>query len=285
MTDSRIAVVTGATAGIGWHTAAALAARGDHVVIVGRDAGRADAARERILAQTPAASVDIQLADFASLREVDTLATALTSTYPRIDVLVNNAGAFFSERATTVDGYERTWAVNHLAPFWLTTCLLPRLRASAPARIVTVSSAAHAAGRIDFADVHLSASFSGLRAYNQSKLANILFTYELAARLADSDVTANALHPGFVATDFGRGNPGVFMQINALLQRWFAISPVDGAATSILLATDPTLATTTGAYFSDRRQVASSRRSYDVTDRRKLWDLSVAQCRAALGQS
>ncbi len=278
MDDTRVSIVTGGTSGIGWHTARALAHRGDTVILVGRNPDRCDAARARILAELPDAVVDTRLADFASLAQVDALAGAIIADYNRVDVLVNNAGGFYSTRQLSHDGFELTWATNHLAPFLLTYRLLPVLRASAPSRIVNVSSAAHISTSINFDDLQAERSYSGLRAYAQSKLANILFTYEVAHRLADSDVTANALHPGFVATGFGSNNTGLFMAINGLLAKFFAISPEAGARTSITLAMDPTLSQTTGLYFSNAKPVASSRSSYDVTSRRRLWELSMRQC-------
>jgi len=278
MDDTRVSIVTGGTSGIGWHTARALAHRGDTVILVGRNPERCNAARDRILAELPDAVIDTRLADFASLAQVDALAGAIIADYNRVDVLVNNAGGFYSTRQVSHDGFELTWATNHLAPFLLTHRLLPVLRASAPSRIVNVSSAAHISTSINFDDLQAERSYSGLRAYAQSKLANILFTYEVAHRLADSDVTANALHPGFVATGFGSNNTGMFMAVNGLLAKFFAISPEAGARTSIALAMDPTLSQTTGLYFSQAKPVASSRASYDVTSRRRLWELSMRQC-------
>jgi NAD(P)-dependent dehydrogenase (short-subunit alcohol dehydrogenase family) len=281
MDEARVSIVTGGTSGIGWHTARALAKRGDTVILVGRNPDRCNAARDRILAEFPDAMVDTRLADFASLAQVDALASGIITDYNRVDVLVNNAGGFYSTRQLSQDGFELTWATNHLAPFLLTHRLLPLLRASAPSRIVTVSSAAHISTSINFDDLQAERSYSGLRAYAQSKLANILFTYEVAHRLADSDVTANALHPGFVATGFGSNNTGMFMALNGLLAKFFAISPEAGAQTSIALAMDPTLSQSTGLYFSQAKPVASSRASNDVTSRRRLWDLSMRQCEIA----
>ena len=278
MDEARVSIVTGGTSGIGWHTARALAKRGDTVILVGRNPDRCNAARDRILAEFPDAMVDTRLADFASLAQVDALGSGIITDYNRVDVLVNNAGGFYSTRQLSQDGFELTWATNHLAPFLLTHRLLPLLRASAPSRIVNVSSAAHISTSINFDDLQAERSYSGLRAYAQSKLANILFTYEVAHRLADSDVTANALHPGFVATGFGSNNTGMFMALNGFLAKFFAISPEAGAQTSIALAMDPTLSQSTGLYFSQAKPVASSRASYDVTSRRRLWDLSMRQC-------
>ena len=272
------AIITGGTSGIGWHTARALAQQGHSVIIVGRSHERCLAAKARILDEVPGAVVDIRLADFASLQQVNSLADSIIAAYPRVELLVNNAGAYYSTRQLSVDGYELTWATNHLAPFLLTLRLLPLLRASAPARVVTVSSAAHISTSMNFDDLQGERSYSGFRAYSQSKLANLLFTYELAARLAESDVTANALHPGFVATGFGLNNTDFFMKMSSVIARFFAITPEQGAQTSITLATDPALAYTTGMYFANSKPIASSRASYDVTSRRRLWALSTTQC-------
>ena len=277
MAQSPVSLVTGASRGIGWYTALALAKRGDTVILVGRDAQRCASARAQILAQIPDAEVDVRLANFASLDQVRALAAGVIADYTRLDVLVNNAGGFYSTPQRSDDGYELTWATNHLAPFLLTSLLLPLLRASAPARIVNVSSAAHVGTSIDFADINGERSYNGLRAYAQSKLANILFTYELAHRLAESDVTCNALHPGFVATGFGSNNTDAVMKLNALLQRFFAVPPEQGAQTSIFLATDPSVAQTTGLYYSKSKPVTSSKASYDVTARRLLWSISTTQ--------
>ena len=277
MAQSLVSLVTGASAGIGWYTALALAKRGDTVILVGRNAERCASARDAILAQIPNAHIDVRLADFASLAQVRSLAAGVIADYTQLNVLVNNAGGFYSSRQISVDGYELTWATNHLAPFLLTNLLLPLLRASAPARIINVSSAAHISTSMNFDDLHGERSYSGLRAYAQSKLANLMFTYELAQRLAESDVTCNALHPGFVATGFGSNNTDILMKFNALLQRFFAITPEQGAHTHIFLATDPSVAQTTGLYFSKSTPMASSKASYDVTARRRLWSVSMEQ--------
>src|SRR6476620_12331961 len=198
----RTVLVTGATGGIGLATASRLAGLGARVGIVGRDEARAGAAAGRL--RDGGAEVDVFLADLSSQRDVRALADQVLAAYARLDVLVNNVGGYWSTRHETVDGLERTFAVNHLAPFLLTNLLLDRLRASAPARVVTVSSGAQAMGRIDLDDLQGARGYNGQRAYNQSKLANVMFTYELARRLGGSGVTANALHPGGVRAAVGR---------------------------------------------------------------------------------
>ncbi len=206
----RTVLVTGATGGIGLATASRLAGLGARVGLVGRDAARTAAAAGRL--RDGGAEVDVFLADLSSQRDVRALAGQVLAAYARLDVLVNNVGGYWATRHETADGLERTFAVNHLAPFLLTNLLLDRLRASAPARVVTVSSGAQAMGRIDLDDLQGSQGYNGQRAYNQSKLANVMFTYELARRLEGSGVTANALHPGVVRTAFGQEDSGAWMR-------------------------------------------------------------------------
>jgi NAD(P)-dependent dehydrogenase (short-subunit alcohol dehydrogenase family) len=206
-------LVTGGTGGIGRATAIGLATMGARVGITGRDRGRADTAAAAIVRESGTPAVDVFVADMSSQAEVRRLAAEVLDAYPRLDVLVINVGGYWDTRHVTVDGLERTFAVNHLAPFLLTGLLLERLGRSAPARVVTVASGAHTAGRIDFDALQGERSYSGSRAYDQSKLANVLFSHELARRLEDTDVTANALHPGVVRTSFGADDPGA-------IQRW-----------------------------------------------------------------
>jgi len=194
--------------------------------------------------------------------------------YPRLDVLVNNVGGYWATRRTTEDGLEHTFAVNHLAPFLLTKLLLDRLRASAPARVVTVSSGAQAMGRIDFEDLQGEWDYSGQRAYNQSKLANVLFTYELARRLQGSGVTANALHPGVVRTNFGREDSKGWMRLMLPVIRPFMKNPDKGASTSVYLASSPDVESVTGRYFVNSKPKSSSKASQDVTAAARLWDVS-----------
>ena len=202
------------------------------------------------------------------------MAGEILAALPRIDVLVNNVGGYWSTRHVTADGLEHTFALNHLAPFLLTNLLLERLQESAPARVVTVSSNAHTQGRIDFDDLQGENSYSGSRAYNQSKLANLLFTYELARRLQGSPVTANALHPGVVRTSFGAEDPGTVQRVFVPLARPFMLSTEKGAATSVLLASDPELEGVNGAFFSKGKPRKSSKDSYDRPTAAQLWKVS-----------
>jgi NAD(P)-dependent dehydrogenase (short-subunit alcohol dehydrogenase family) len=262
--------------GIGKETALGLARRGAHVAIVGRDADRTRAAAEWIGREAGTKEVAFLLADLSSLTEVRGLAREFKARYPRLDVLVNNAGAIFTRRETSVDGFERTWALNHLSYFLLTQELLDLLKASAPARIVNVASTMHTGGVIDFDDLQGEKRYGGIRAYSQSKLANVLFTYALARRLEGSGVTANCLHPGGVATGFGQNRPGA-LKLLLRLARPFLITPEQGAATSIHLASSPQLEGASGQYFAKCKPARSSAASHDETLQERLWALSLRQ--------
>src|SRR3954471_9836053 len=251
MTDKNV-LVTGGTGGLGKATAAGLAALDARVGITGRDRVRAEAAAADIRAGSGIASVDVFIADLSSQAEVRFLAGEVLDTYPRLDVLVNNVGGFWAHRHVTADGLEHTFALNHLAPFLLTHLLLDRLKASAPARVVTVSSGAHATGRIDFDDLQGAGAYSGQRAYNASKLANVMFTYELARRLNGTGVTATVLHPGVVNAHFGAEDQAGIKVILPLV-RPFLKSPAAGAATTIHLASSGQVEGVTGRFFVDRK--------------------------------
>ncbi|EWT01613.1 short-chain dehydrogenase [Intrasporangium oryzae NRRL B-24470] len=270
--SGKTVLVTGATGGIGLATAEGLVSLGARVGVVGRDVARAEAAGQRLRAG--GGEVDVFLADLSSQREVRQLAERVRAAYARLDVLVNNVGGSWASRHTTEDGLERTFAVNHLAPFLLTNLLLDPLRASAPARVVTVSSGAHAMGRIDFDDLQGERRYSGQRAYSQSKLANVMFTYELARRLQGSGVTANALHPGVVRTGFGQEDSAPWMRVMLPVMRPLMKSPARGAETSIYLASSPDVEGVTGHYFANRKARSSSRASQDASATARLWDVS-----------
>lgn len=270
----KTVLITGGTGGIGRATAIALAGQGARVGITGRDRTRAEAAAAAIARETGAQAVDIFVADLSSQAEVRRLAAEVLAAYPRLDVLVNNVGGFWAHRHVTADGLERTFALNHLAPFLLTNLLLDRLAASAPARVVTVASGAQALGTIDFDDLMGERAYSGQRAYNQSKLANVMFTYELARRLAGAGVTANALHPGVVNTSFSAEDPARGFAPLVRLMRPFMRSPERGADTSVYLASSPDVAGVSGRYFVDRKPKSSSKASYDTTGAARLWQVS-----------
>ena len=269
----RTVLITGGTGGIGRATALGLATMGAHLAITGRDRGRTEGAALEIRA-AGGGQVDVFVADLSSQSEVRRLADEVLESLSRIDVLVNNVGGYWNTRHVTADGLERTFALNHLASFLLTNLLLDRLKQSAPARVVTVSSNAHAQGRIDFDDLQGERSYSGARAYDQSKLANVLFTYELARRLQATSVTANALHPGVVSTSFGAEDPGGVQRLFVPFMRPFMKAPAQGAATSIHLASAPDLEQMTGRYFANSKPKRSSGRSYDEAAAARLWQVS-----------
>jgi retinol dehydrogenase-14 len=271
--QGRVCMVTGATSGLGRVTARALARQGATTIVVGRNEQKCAATVDEIREETGNGDVAYLLADLSSLEQVRALARTFQSQYGALHVLVNNAGGIFMERAETADGFEWTFGVNHLAPFLLTNLLLDRLIASAPARIVNVASWAQAFGRIDFDDLQGERRFLGHRAYTQSKLANVLFTYELARRLAGTGVTANAVNPGVVDTCFGRDTQGVAMLFRRVIYS-FATTPEQGARTLIYLATSPEVADVSGKYFANCKPGRSSRASYDREAARRLWDVS-----------
>jgi NAD(P)-dependent dehydrogenase (short-subunit alcohol dehydrogenase family) len=276
-------VVTGATNGIGLAAAEALGRHGARLALVARSADRGAGAATRVRrAAGGSADVDVLIADLTSQRSVRQLAAELQERYARVDVLVNNAGAMHTRRELTEDGIERSWALNHLAPFLLTTLLLDQLQGSGPARIVTTSSAAHRGARIPFEDLQAAHSYDGFRRYGQTKLANILFTFELARRLDGTGVTANCFHPGFVASGFARNN-GPLLRFAMGLTRPFARSPRRGADTLVWLADAPDVAGETGGYFVDRQRKTPSAAALDADAAHRLWEVSEEQTRAAPG--
>jgi retinol dehydrogenase 14 len=270
----KTVLVTGGSGGIGRATAAGLAALGARVGITGRDRARAEAAAAQIARETGNPAVDVFVADLSVQPEVRRLAAEVLAAYPRLDVLVNNVGGTWAHRHVTPDGLEHTFALNHLAPFLLTNLLLDRLRASAPSRVVTVSSGAQAMGRIDFDDLQSERRYSGQRAYNASKLANVMFTYELARRLEGTGVTANVLHPGVVRTAFAAEDPTRVYKLLTPVARLFMKTPEQGAATSIDLASSPDVEGVSGRYFANRRPKRSSKASYDAQAAARLWQVS-----------
>jgi NAD(P)-dependent dehydrogenase (short-subunit alcohol dehydrogenase family) len=267
-------MVTGATAGIGRVSAHRLAEMGATVIVVSRNLHKCNAVVEAIRRQTGNAAVEAMPADLSSLSQVRALAQRFLDAYPRLDVLLNNAGAIFTSRQVSADGIEMTWALNHLSYFLLTHLLMDALKAAPAARVINVSSDAHLMGAIAFDDVQFERRrYSGFGAYSQSKLANVMHAYGLARRLEDTPVTVNALHPGAVATDFGKNNSGVWGKLFKLFSR-FTISPEEGAQTSIYLASSPEVAGVTGKYFYRCKPKPSSQASYDVQAQEKLWHLS-----------
>jgi NAD(P)-dependent dehydrogenase (short-subunit alcohol dehydrogenase family) len=272
--EGRVCVVTGASSGIGYATALALARLGATLALVCRDPARGAEAAETVRRETGNPDVTVLLADLSSQRAIRALAPELLARYPAIHVLVNNAGVVNLRHSTTVDGIETVFAVNHLAYFLLTLLLLDRLKASGPARVVNVASEAHRFARtIDFDDLGHERRYRGMRVYGHSKLANILFTYELARRLAGTDVTANCVHPGAVGTRLGQNNGRVATVLTKMLRPFFR-TPEQGAATSVHVASSRTLDGVTGRYFKSCREARSSAASHDVEVARRLWEVS-----------
>lgn len=279
--QNKTILITGATAGIGEVTALELARTGATIVGVGRNPAKCAAAAAHIRQATGNPNVEFLVADLSVQAQVHQVAADFNQQYERLDVLINNAGALFFQRQESADGIEMTWALNHLSYFLLTHLLLDRLKASAPARIINVASDAHRGGKINFADLEGKQTYSGFGAYAQSKLANILFTYALARRLAGSGVTVNTLHPGFIASNFAMDNfVGWRRALRWLyrgVQRVAARSPEQGAATSIYLATDPTVAMISGEYFVNKRIGKSTAATHDIQVAQRLWTVSAEQ--------
>jgi len=272
--NGKICLVTGATNGIGKAAAQALALMGATVVIVGRDAQKTSRVTEEIKLTSGNQNVDLLLADLSSQQEVRRLAEEFKRKHSRLHVLLNNAGGTFATRQISVDGIEMTFAFNHLAYFLLTNMLLETMKASAPARIINVSSDAHSGGKIDFDNLQGEQTYSSFGPYGNSKLANILFTTELARRLEGTGVTVNALHPGLTSTGFGKNNPGFFMKIMGVVIPLIARSPEKGAETSIYLASSTDVQGITGKYFVDCKVTQPALQAADSTVARQLWDIS-----------
>ena len=270
----KIVLITGGTGGIGKATAIGLARLGARVGITGRDVARTGQVAADIRAASGNPEVDAFAADMSSQAEVRRLAVAVLETYPRLDVLINNVGGFWAHRHPTADGLERTFALNHLAPFLLTNLLLDRLKASAPARVVTVSSGAQSAGRIDFNDLQSARNYSGQRAYSQSKLANIMFTNELARRLEGTGVTASSVHPGVVRTNFGAEDQAWLFTVVSKVVLPFLKTPAQGAQTSIYLASSPDVDGVTGQFFAGGKPKTANRVAYDTDMTARLWSVS-----------
>jgi retinol dehydrogenase-14 len=270
----KVVLVTGGTGGIGKATAIGLATLGARVAITGRDLARAEQAAVGIRAASGNPAVDGFAADMSSQTEVRRLAVAVLNAYPRLDVLVNNVGGFWAHRHETADGLEHTFALNHLAAFLLTNLLLDRLKASAPARVVTVASHVEAEGRIDFDDLEGARKYSGQRAYSQSKLASVMFTNELARRLQGTGVTANSLHPGVVRTDFGAEDQAWLFTVVSKVVLPFLKTPAQGAQTSIYLASSPNMDGVTGEFFANGKPKTANKVAYDTDMTARLWNVS-----------
>jgi NAD(P)-dependent dehydrogenase (short-subunit alcohol dehydrogenase family) len=272
--QGKTIIVTGGTAGIGLVTARELARMGAQVVIISRNPVKCSAVSDQIKKETGNSQVEYVAADLSTMAGVRGAAYEFKKRHPRLNVLVNNAGAYFYRRTLTSEGYEMTFALNHLSYFLLTQLFLDMLKASAPARIVNVSSNSHRGARIKFDDLMGEKRYDGLAAYGQSKLANILFTYKLASKLEGTQVTANALHPGFVATEIADNNGGL-VKLGMGIVHLFARPPEVGAETSIFLASSPDVAGISGKYFFNCKAIESDPVSYDKAVAERLWQTSL----------
>ena len=270
----KVCLVTGATSGLGQATAHALARLDATVAIVGRNPEKSAATVAQIKELSGNPNVDFLLADLSSQTAIRQMAQQFKERYQRIDVLINNAGAVFMQRQESVDGIEMTFALNHLGYFLLTNLLLDVLKASASARIVNTSSELHRKAHLDFGDLQNARRYRGMNAYHQSKLANVLFTYELARRLEGTGVTANALSPGLVATNLGMNNRGLSPLMKRLVDRMMGISSEEGARTGVYLASSPTVEGVTGKYFVKQEAIPSSPETYDEAIAARLWKVS-----------
>jgi len=277
MNGKRI-LITGATNGIGKQAAGELAKMGADVVIAGRDEIKTRKVCVDIKTLSGNSNVDILVADLSTMDEVRRMAAEYRAKYGRLDVLLNNAGAVFSSFQASADGYEMTFALNHLSYYLLTNLLLDMLKQTAQeqgeARIINVSSSAHQNATMRLDNLRDDSGYSFMNSYGASKLMNVLFTYELARRLADEAVTVNAVHPGLVATGFGHNTGGLWPAMIKIAQRLFAISPERGAATLVYLASSPEVAGISGKYWTEKQQKRSSDISYDRDQQRQLWDFS-----------
>lgn len=268
--QGKVCVITGATSGLGLEAAERLAKLGARLVLVGRNRARGDAALARLRGAAPGLQVSIYYADLSLMSEQKRVATEIRSAEQRIDVLINNAGALFTSRHETDEGLELTFALNHMAYFIVTNILLDRLQAAGAARIVSTASGAHVGNKLDFDDLQSTEHYSGYRVYGRSKLANILFTRELARRLAGTKVSANCLHPGFVATRFGSGN-GLLPRIGLRIAMLGAIKVEQGAETIVYLASSPEVEGFSGGYYRQRRLAQTSPAGQDFDAARRLW--------------
>jgi retinol dehydrogenase 12 len=269
--QAKVVVVTGGTSGIGRVAAERLASMGARLVLVARDRARAEATLERLRARGPGVSHRAHYADLALIGDTRRVAAEIAAAEPRVDVLINNAGAMFGRRQVTPDGLERTLALNHLSYFLLTHGLRERLNAAAPARVVNTASGAHRRARLDFSDLQSARGYRGYMVYSRSKLCNILYTRELARRWAGTGVTANSLHPGFVATRFGDASGGFFSYVVRASRKVFALSSEKGAETLVFLASSPEIATISGGYFYQCHLATPSRAAQDDAAARRLW--------------
>ncbi len=269
--DGKVCIVTGSNSGIGKETAFALAEMGATVVMAVRDADKGESARAEILEQTGNTKTDLMICDVACLESIRQFAKEFTEKYDRLDVLINNAGCTIHKRQVTIDGFERTLAVNYLGPFFLTHELLPILKSSAPSRVINLTSGIHFRAKVDFDDLQNECKYRAMDAYGAAKLMVVMYTYELARRLEGTGVSVNAVHPGFAATSMGSNMGALRYKIMFKIVRPLQISAKKGAETSVCVATSPELEGVTGKYFAKSKEQLSSELSYDEEAQKRLW--------------
>jgi NAD(P)-dependent dehydrogenase (short-subunit alcohol dehydrogenase family) len=275
--NNKLCIITGANSGIGFETTKALAEKGAYIVMVCRNEDKAEAARKQIIEETSNQGIDIVLCDFAIQAEIRKAAEEIIKTYNKIDVLINNHGFLASEKEETVDGLEMTFAVNHIGYFLFTNLLLDHIKAAESGRIISVASEAHRAGEFDPENIQLDENFSPWKAYGNSKLFNIMFTKELARRIADTNVTANSLHPGVVASNFAQSGSWIMKTLFTIGKPFF-VSPKKGAATSIYLATSDDIKDVNGAYFRNKKVATPRKTARDEEAAKELWEISEKLC-------
>ncbi|MEX0723472.1 MAG: SDR family oxidoreductase [Gracilimonas sp.] len=275
--NNKLCIITGANSGIGFETTKALAEKGAYIVMVCRNEDKAETARKQIIEETSNRGIDIVLCDFAIQSEIRKAAEEIKKNYDKIDVLINNHGFLASEKEETVDGLEMTFAVNHIGYFLFTNLLLDHIKAAASGRIISVASEAHRAGEFDPENIQLDENFSPWKAYGNSKLFNIMFTKELARRVADTNVTANSLHPGVVASNFAQSGSWIMKTLFTIGKPFF-VSPKKGAATSIYLASSNDIKNVNGAYFRNKKVATPSKTARDENAAKELWEISEKLC-------
>ena len=271
----KVCIVTGSNSGIGKETALALADMGATVVMVVRNRELGEAALAEIIAETGSNNIDLMICDLSSMNTIRDFATAFKSKYDRLDVLINNAGAVISDRQITDDGFERTLAVNYLAPFLLTHELLPLLKDSAPSRVVNLSSGLAKRANVNLDDLQNELSYKSMRVYGSAKLKVIMYTYEMARRLKDTGVSVNVVLPGFVVTNLGRSSGSFASRIMFGMMKPFQLSPKEGAETSVYVATTPEIEGLTGKCFEKKQEIETSEESYNVDLQKQLWDITI----------
>ena len=272
--DGKVCIVTGANSGIGRETTLGLVKQGAHVVMLVRDQERGNAAKEYVIEKACSQSVDLMRCDLSSMEDIHRFSSEFSEKYNRLHVLINNAGAVFSKRAVTPEGFERTLAVNYLAPFVLTQDLLPLLKSSSPSRVIGLTSGLHGKGKINLDDLQSEGKYKGMNVYQNSKLMVVLFTYHLAKQIEGTGVTCNVVSPGFVATNLGRSSGSRMNRIMFGMMKPFQLTPTEGAETSLYVASAPELKGVTGKHFTKSQEKESSEVTYDVELQERLWNVT-----------